>query len=270
MNNSAQVVPFEFEAKEIRTLLIDDQPWFCAKDVCAVLGYVNDSDAIKKHCREKGVAKRDSLTSGGKQSLTFINEGNLYRLIIKSRKPEAQRFESWVCDEVLPAIRKHGRYEDASGKMGILLDDIIGTSGVLVLDRVIEQKATPITSSLQRSFKHTMKSRLRSRFNVQRTDLIPASQLADACNFIAAYALEGEWLGKEESGLSLPSMDSSTLLPAAQAKEITDRLNRLGHLFNPLSEQFGDVLGIRRALRGLHPRIGLPQSDYVEVIGRPA
>lgn len=79
-----------------------------------------------------------------------------------------------------------------------LVGSVIGTSGVNVLDRVIDQKASPVPAGLQRSFKHTMKSRLRSRFNVQRTDLIPADALADACNFVAAYALEGEWLGKEQ------------------------------------------------------------------------
>ncbi|MGH8656515.1 MAG: BRO-N domain-containing protein [Gammaproteobacteria bacterium] len=70
-------------------------PWFCAPDVCAVLGYANDTDTIKKHCREGGVAKRyltDSL--GREQATTFIGEGNLYRLIIKSKKPEAEKFEA--------------------------------------------------------------------------------------------------------------------------------------------------------------------------------
>lgn len=80
-----------------------------------------------------------------------------------------------------------------------LVGSVIGTSGVNVLDRVIDQKAGAIEKGLRRSFKHTMKSRLRSRFNVQRTDLIPADELADACNFIAAYALEGEWIGKQEA-----------------------------------------------------------------------
>lgn len=196
----SNVIPFSFEAREVRTLLIDDQPWFCAADVCAVLEYANSRQAIQKNCREKGVSVRDTLTKGGVQALTFISEGNLYRLIIKSRKEEAQRFEAWVCDEVLPAIRKHGRYVDESGRMESLVGSVIGTSGVLVLDRVIEQKASPIPQGMRRSFKHTMKSRLRSRFNVQRADLIPADQLADACNFVAAYALEGEWLPKQREG----------------------------------------------------------------------
>ena len=195
---AAQIVPFRFETREVRTLLIDDQPWFCAADVCAVLGYANSRKAVADSCREAGVTASDISSGGQKRRVTFISEGNLYRLIIKSRKDEAQRFESWVCDEVLPAIRKHGRYEDASGRMGTLVGDVIGSTGEIVLDRVIDQKGYRIDPALQRSFKHTMKSRLRTRFNVQKTSLIPADQLADACNFIAAYALEGEFLPKKE------------------------------------------------------------------------
>lgn len=81
--------------------------------------------------------------------------------------------------------------------VGDLIGSVIGTSGEHVLDRVIDQKASPVAKGLQRSFRHTMKSRLRSRFNVQRTALIPAECLADACNFVAAYALEGEFIARE-------------------------------------------------------------------------
>ena len=109
---AAQLIPFSFNAVNIRTFTDESQePWFCASDICTVLGYGNVSDAISKHCREAGIAKRDISSGGQSRSIVFINEGNLYRLIIKSRKPEAQRFESWVCDEVLPTIRKTGRYE---------------------------------------------------------------------------------------------------------------------------------------------------------------
>ncbi|MBB3103785.1 Bro-N domain-containing protein [Azomonas macrocytogenes] len=199
---TAQIIPFEFDRKPLRATLIAGLPWFVAADVCAAINITNYRNAVEKLDEdEKGVHSIDTL--GGTQQMLVVNESGLNAIILRcrdamTRGTPAHRYRKWVTAEVLPAIRKHGRYEDASGKMGILLDDVIGTSGVNVLDRVIEQKASPIAASLQRSFKHTMKSRLRSRFNVQRTDLIPASQLADACNFIAAYALEGEWIGKEE------------------------------------------------------------------------
>ncbi|MDR8383955.1 phage repressor protein [Pseudomonas sp. JL2] len=190
------VIPFAFEARSVRVQEVGGAPWFCATDVCSILGYRNAPDAIAKHCRGAGIAKRDISSSGQKRSLAFIDEGNLYRLIIKSRKVEALRFETWVCDEVLPSIRKHGQYIDHHSVMGDLVGAVIGTSGEHVLDRVIDQKASPIPHGLQRSFKHTMKSRLRSRFNVPRTALIPAEYLNDACNFVVAYSLEGEWIGR--------------------------------------------------------------------------
>lgn len=90
-----------------------------------------------------------------------------------------------------------------AGQLGInstdLVHTVIGNTGELVLDRVIEQKGYKVPQTMKRSFKHTMKSRLRARFNVQKTALIPADQMADACNFVAAFALEGEWLGKERA-----------------------------------------------------------------------
>lgn len=83
---------------------------FCGADVAKALGYSNSRKALADHCKEKGVTKCDTLTNGGIQALTYIDEGNVYRLITHSKLPNAERFESWVFNEVLPAIRKHGAY----------------------------------------------------------------------------------------------------------------------------------------------------------------
>lgn len=101
---------FENEAfGEIRTLETDDgKVLFCGADVASALGYSNTRDAISRHC--KGVVKRDTLTNGGKQEMSFIPEGDVYRLIANSKLPNAVKFESWVFDEVLPTIRKTGSY----------------------------------------------------------------------------------------------------------------------------------------------------------------
>ncbi len=110
MNNALQT--FSFQSLPLR-VEVDEQgnPWFCAKDACDILGHTNSSKAIKDHCKPKGVTNKYPLqTTGGIQYPTFIDEGNLYRLIIKSHKPEAEPFESLVCDEILPAIRKTGGY----------------------------------------------------------------------------------------------------------------------------------------------------------------
>lgn len=97
------------EFGEIRTVTIDGKPYFVATDVATALGYVNPRKAVNDHC--KGVTKRDTPTSSGVQQMSYINEGDLYRLIMKSKLPSAEKFESWVVDEVLPAIRKTGSYQ---------------------------------------------------------------------------------------------------------------------------------------------------------------
>ena len=96
------------EFGEIRTIEIDGKPYFVGTDVAKALGYNNPRDAVSRHC--KGVVKRDTPTSSGIQSMSYINEGDLYRLIMKSKLPSAEKFESWVMDEVLPTIRKTGSY----------------------------------------------------------------------------------------------------------------------------------------------------------------
>lgn len=97
------------EFGEIRTIEIDGKPYFVGSDVAKALGYSNPRKAILDHC--KGVTKRDTPTSSGIQSMSYINEGDLYRLIMKSKLPSAEKFESWVMDEVLPTIRKTGSYQ---------------------------------------------------------------------------------------------------------------------------------------------------------------
>ena len=102
----------------IRTLKEGGKVLFCAKDIAVALGYKRPKDAIAAHC--KGAVKRRSLTGGGEQEMNFIPEGDIYRLAAKSELPGAYKFESWIFDEVLPSIRKHGVYiSDKSKKRAI-------------------------------------------------------------------------------------------------------------------------------------------------------
>lgn len=96
------------EFGSIRTLYEDGKVLFAATDVAKALGYSNPRDAIARHC--KGVVKRDTLTNGGKQELSFIPEGDVYRLITHSNLPDAEKFEHWLFDEMLPTLRKTGNY----------------------------------------------------------------------------------------------------------------------------------------------------------------
>lgn len=93
---------------EIRTVEESGKVLFCGADVTKALGYKNSSKALSDHCR--GVTKRYTPTASGNQEMNFIPEGDIYRLAVKSELPGAERFESWIFDEVIPAVRKHGAY----------------------------------------------------------------------------------------------------------------------------------------------------------------
>lgn len=92
----------------VRTVEVEGKTYFVASDVAKALGYSIPHKAVQTHC--KGVLKWNILTNGGSQEMLIIPEGDIYRLVVKSQLPSAERFESWIFDEVLPTIRKHGVY----------------------------------------------------------------------------------------------------------------------------------------------------------------
>ena len=96
------------EFGSIRVIEENGKYLFCGSDVAKALGYARPNDAVSRHCR--ATVKRSSPISGKLQEINFISEGDVYRLIVHSRLPSAERFEKWVFDEVLPSIRKHGAY----------------------------------------------------------------------------------------------------------------------------------------------------------------
>ncbi|HLQ88063.1 MAG TPA: BRO family protein [Enterococcus sp.] len=118
----SQVQVFNFKSNVVRAELINSEPYFCLKDVCSVLSIVVASPE-RFNLDSKGVTQYVIPTNGGKQELTFINEPNLYRIIFKSRKAEAVEFQNWVFDEVLPQIRKTGKYSLQNSQQNLLLDE---------------------------------------------------------------------------------------------------------------------------------------------------
>ena len=99
------------EFGELDILIVEGKEFFPATDVAKVLGYKNPRDAIAKHCKKEGIkAVSQNTTEGNAYEKKYINEGNLYRLIVKSKLPEAEKFESWVFEDVLPSIRRNGAY----------------------------------------------------------------------------------------------------------------------------------------------------------------
>lgn len=98
-----------FDESPVRAVVIKGEPWFVLKDICDALGIANQGNvSARLEDDEKGIHLADTL--GGKQEVTIINESGLYSVILRSDKPEAKRFKKWVTSEVLPAIRKTGRY----------------------------------------------------------------------------------------------------------------------------------------------------------------
>lgn len=115
MNAITQTFTFN-QSYKVRTAIIDSEVYFCLADVCDVLDIKNSRRVASEMLDEKGVRKTYTPTDGGNQQITFINEPNLYRIIFRSNKPEAKNFQDWVFNDVLPTIRKTGKYENPKPK----------------------------------------------------------------------------------------------------------------------------------------------------------
>ena len=148
MENKIEVFT-KAEFGELRTVNVGDKIMFVASDVAKALGYSRPADAITAHC--KGSVKHRLPTNGGMQELKIIPEGDVYRLITHSKLPAAEKFESWVFDEVLPSIRKHGAYmtEDTIKKAMTEPDFIIKLATELKKEQEQNKQLTETCSQQQ-------------------------------------------------------------------------------------------------------------------------
>lgn len=109
------ITPFDYCGKTISVYVKDDGTiWFCGNEVCRILGLINPRTAISNHIRPQQKDVLDQDTPGGRQKVTIINEGGLYRLTLRSKVKGAIKFQDWVTDEVLPSIRKSGSYSPSN------------------------------------------------------------------------------------------------------------------------------------------------------------
>ena len=115
----------------VRTITVEGEPYFVAKDVTGILGYANASKAISDHVEEEDKLNNESLSSLGQRGGWLINESGLYSLILSSKMPNAKRFKRWVTSEVLPTIRRHGLYA---------MDEVLANPDIL-LNALLELKA---------------------------------------------------------------------------------------------------------------------------------
>lgn len=124
------------EFGEIRTLVIENKPYFVGKDIAERLGYKNTNKALNDHCK-KAIMTWGNDSLGRKQEMKIIPEGDLYRLIIKSNLPKAQQFEAWVMEEVLPQIRQTGGYIPIDNEMS---EAEIMAKALQISQKTIEKK----------------------------------------------------------------------------------------------------------------------------------
>lgn len=123
------------EFGEIRTVEIEGKPYFAGSDVASALGYAIPHKAVQTHC--KGVLKWNIPTKSGNQDALFIPEGDVYRLIMRSKLPAAEKFESWVMDEVIPSIRKNGGY--IAGQENLSDDELLAKALMVAQNKIAER-----------------------------------------------------------------------------------------------------------------------------------
>ena len=116
-NNKLETITHELFGS-IRVLDLEGNPWFVAKDIAKALGYSNTRASVSRHC--KGVRETQTPSSGGDQVTKILPESDVYRLVMRSKMPKAEDFQDWIVEDVLPKIRKTGRYEQVSEEAQIL------------------------------------------------------------------------------------------------------------------------------------------------------
>lgn len=176
----------------IRTITDEKgEPWFCGKDVATALGYVDTDQALRNHCKEGGALKRRVIDSlGREQDTIFINEGNLYRLIMRSKLPSAEEFEKWVCEEVLPTIRKTGSYSLTKSNMDIAIysEDPL-ERGEAIVAMLKEERAKQLVLTQQKEKAITERAMMQEAFSraivsdkdVGYTDFITRLKMTTQC-----------------------------------------------------------------------------------------
>ena len=265
---TTNIIPFAFESREVRTILIDNQPWFVAMDVSNALAYT-DTQAMTRKLDEDEMQNRQ-IVGFGPRGVTMINESGLYSAILRSRKPEAKRFKKWVTAEVLPAIRKYGHYQDNEGKLSTLIGCTIGTDGFQCLAGVLEGKVRHLPLPDKKRVKNHIWSQVHKAFSVVSAQDIPADKLDSARNFIAAYqVLEGELLiGKKPEQQQIQDVESIEYINA-WLRVASYRQEQLMHLSEEVMELNGKINDITNRLSFIARKLHDPIREPIIHMPRP-
>ena len=197
MSNQTQLSTFKFESNSIRTLVINNEPWFVAKDLCNAINISNYRDAIERLDEdEKGVALTDTL--GGKQEMNIVSESGMYTLILRCRDAVKKgsiphRFRKWVTSEVLPQIRKTGSYSKTT------VDQRTGLRNAV--NMLVSKKGLIYSDAYHL---------IHQRFNVESIEDLTLEQLPQAVEYIHRIVLEGELIIEKvkEPGIDLNLSES--------------------------------------------------------------
>ena len=216
-----EIIPFDFGGKRVRTVVIDNQPWFVGKDACDILGYMNSSKAMNDHCR--GVTKRYPLeTPGGVQEFRIINEPDLYRLTTNSKLPDAVEFEKWVFEKMIPSVRKTGVYltdekarEIASDPYVLrgIADQVIALNeAVAEKNLLIEQKDIQIEAAAPAvAFVNTLTASTASMLIGDFAKILVKSGIKTGRNRLCAWFRDNGYLLTQAGSLNHPSQRSSEI-----------------------------------------------------------
>ena len=191
----------------IRTIDENGSVLFCGNDVAKALGYKSPKDAIAAHA--KGAVKRRTLTDGGEQEMLFITEGDIYRLAARSKLPGAEKFESWIFDEVLPSIRRSGGY--INGQRDMSPEELL-SQALKVADRVLADREARIS---RLSVQNQIMSPKADYFDqlVERNTLTnfreTAKQLGAPPKSFVRFLLDKKYIYRDKKGKLLPYEDKN-------------------------------------------------------------
>lgn len=192
---------------EVRTLEENGEVLFCASDVAKALGYNKPNDAVARHCR--ATTKRGSPISGKMQDINFIPEGDVYRLIARSKLPGAEQFERWVFDEVLPSIRKNGGY--IAGQESMTAEELMAKA-LLVAKKTIEEKEAELS---RKQVENAIMAPKADYFDelVERNTLTnfreTAKQLGVKQKAFISFLMERKFIYRDKRGKLLPYADKN-------------------------------------------------------------
>lgn len=240
-----QALSFSFENMAVRTLGTPEHPLFVALDVCSALGYAKARNAVAQHVDPEDLIKSDIDTNGGRQTINCVNESGLYALIFGSKLESAKRFKRWVTSEVLPAIRKTGRYE---------AQETITPAEQRAIQREVAIRAHKTASNYR-----TIYRAIKARYQIARYDQLPRTQLEDCLDFIREVELDVPEVphtthpdgGCPHCGLH-PIPAGSIVLSAREAENLRTFVYYWRYLFR---EDLSTVLNLMRLLQSpLAPR----------------